>query len=276
LTLANSTSTAIFIAVCQAPGLALVSAVLVLFVRATQEYQALATRTQETQAKYEATIAELRKQLSTLEAELQSMRAQNRVLMGEKERIQETHTKSETAIVELQKQSSTLEAELQSTSARNRVLTAENEKMQETQGKSEITIAGLQKQLSTLKEELQSTTNWNHALIGETKEYMTQIAANTRTREALSLEAIQAKANALALQQELEAKTKEAKDWKDLFLRSSTSPTHRQAIQRGDTASVSVAGIIADKDQIIKELRDRLTECYSQLTSTLIPGAATL
>jgi hypothetical protein len=107
---------------------------------------------------------------------------------------------------------------------------------------------------------------------------MTQIAADTQAREALSLEVTRAKASALALQQGLEAKTKEAKDWKDLYMLSSSSSnlTRHQAVGRGDTESVSVAGIIAEKDQVIKQLRDRLTECYSQLTKASIPGAMTL
>jgi predicted nuclease with TOPRIM domain len=114
---------------CEAHGLALVSAVLVLFVRVTQEHQALAMRTQEAQAKYEATIAELRKQLSTVDAELRSTSARNSALTRENEKMQETQTKTETTTTELQRQLSTLEAELQSMSAQNRVL-GEKEKIQ--------------------------------------------------------------------------------------------------------------------------------------------------
>ncbi|KAJ2930489.1 hypothetical protein H1R20_g6604, partial [Candolleomyces eurysporus] len=266
------TFVAIVFTLCNAPGLALASVVLAFLIRANKAYYALEKKMQETQARSETTISELQRHMSTLKAELQSTSAHNRAL-----------TKMQEAIVELRRKLSTLEAELQSTSARNRVLTEENQEYlkyyaltQEMQAKSETTIAELQRHLSTLEAELHSTSVWNRALVGETMAYMTQIAADTQARETLDQEFEQAKATISVLQRELKDKTKEASDWKDLYLQSSNSPTHRHAVQRGDTPSVSVAGIIAEKDQMIETLRDRLSECYIQLTSRSSSEAATL
>ncbi|KAJ2911724.1 hypothetical protein MD484_g8694, partial [Candolleomyces efflorescens] len=260
--LAENVACAVFvIAVFQAPSLAPMIAILAIPV-----YAAL-----------DATIAEFRK-LSTREAELRLANAQKRALTEENEKMREKLAKSETALAQLQKRLSTLEVQFRSSKAQNRDLKVENKGMQKEQTASKATIAKLQAQSTRLEAELQTTCARNNVLMEEKTERLSRIAADADTREALSREIDQGKMSALSLQQRLEEKTKEAKDWKDLHLRSSTNPSHRQAIQRGDTSSITVAGIMDEKDHIIKQLNDRLSECHSLLraTSTLNPQAPEL
>jgi chromosome segregation ATPase len=203
-----------------------------------------------------------------LEAELQSTSAQNRALTGELEKMQETQTKSETTISELQKQLLILEAELQSTSDQNRALTEEKEKAQGMRTEFETTISKLRTRILSFMAELRSASTQN-PLKGEATNCRcmatTRGVEDTQALEAPDLEFSQAKAT---LQQDLEKMTKEAKDWKDLCEHYRKTPSQTRAIQRGDNVPVSVAGIIAEKDQTIKNLSDRLSECYALLTQT--------
>ncbi|RXW12238.1 hypothetical protein EST38_g13617 [Candolleomyces aberdarensis] len=217
-------------AICRAPGLTLALTALVLLVHAKQEYNALATRMQETAAKYETTIDELREHVLTLEVELLSTSTRNRALTKENEECVNRSLIMQESINTLSEGFS---------------------KARETEAQHDATIADLKER--------------NLGLESTIKDREEQISM---AREALDEEVTQGRAAISSLQRERQERTKEAQDWKEYSkYREYPFSARPYLTKQQDASELSLTGIIAEKARKIEELRDRLIECYSQLTS---------
>ncbi|KAJ2935633.1 hypothetical protein H1R20_g1461, partial [Candolleomyces eurysporus] len=169
------------LAVHKAPRITLTSAALVLLVHYRRDYHALFTRMQETEARYETTVAEFREHIAQHDATIADLKERNLEL--------------------------------------------------------ESTIKDRDEQISM-------------------------------ACEALNQEVIQGKAVISSLRREVEEKTKEAQDWKEYSMYREYPFSARAYPARQDSFEpTSLTGIIAEKTQKIEELKDRLSECHSQLTS---------
>ncbi|KAJ2923639.1 hypothetical protein H1R20_g13457, partial [Candolleomyces eurysporus] len=285
---------AIFIsAVSQSPGLTLASAALALLIQARKEQNALAAKAQERQAKDEATVTELREHLRTLEAELTSISARNRALMEENEGCKtgsrsmkelihtlsedifnareravqhnatitgskETQAKFETTIAELQQRLSTFEAQ-------NQALTEENEDYKTNSLSVKESIRTLSEDLSKAKER---GAQHDTAMIAlHERNLALQVMVDERDKQIVRLSETSEKAasSTIVLRQELDQKTKEAADWKDLY--TNLEPHAARPYQRArwpvpETFEPSLTGIMAAKDQEIARLEDRVSEWH--------------
>ncbi|KAJ2923638.1 hypothetical protein H1R20_g13456, partial [Candolleomyces eurysporus] len=239
---------------CLAPVPTLASAALALLIHTihTEKEKMRWLKLRERQAKDEATITELRENLSKLEAELLSTSARNRSLTEQNKEFEartlsmqesihnlsediskaremliiiflvaalhdatitypkEAQAKHESASTQLRQQVSTFEAQ-------NRVLTEDNEKHKTISLSLKESIHGLSEELLNAREKVAqhdaTITDFeerNLVLEHTVAERNKQIALLSRTCE-------DAASSVIVLRRELEQKTKEAADWKDLF-----------------------------------------------------------
>ncbi|RXW11812.1 hypothetical protein EST38_g14043 [Candolleomyces aberdarensis] len=183
-------------------------------------------------------------------------------------RMREMSAKYDTMAAELREHISTVQAEC----ARNRALTEENREYINRSLTMQESIYTLSEDLSKAREAVaqHDTTiadlkERNLGLESAIKDKDEQIS---KAAEALDKEVARGKAAISSLQRELQEKSKEAQDWKEYskyreyHFSARPSPTRQQ-----DASELSLTGIIAEKNQRIQELQDRLSECCSQLTS---------
>ncbi|KAJ2930493.1 hypothetical protein H1R20_g6606, partial [Candolleomyces eurysporus] len=280
-------------------GLGRASAAFALLVHAKHAYNFLAAAVQERQAKDEATIIGLQRILSALEAEVLPTSARNRALMEENKEykasslsmqaslhalseelskaremmdqheatithLKEAHAKDEvTTDAELWQQLSTFEAQ-------NCVLVEENKKYKTSSLSLKESIRTLSKDLLNARE----TVAQHDETITGLKEgkLVLESAVGYRDKRLafLSKTCEDVASSVIVLQQKLEQKTKEAADWKDLYMHPDLNAVrphqarHREA-SGSNTSDLSPTGMIAAKNQEIAQLKDRISECHAQL-----------
>ncbi|KAJ2921221.1 hypothetical protein H1R20_g15871, partial [Candolleomyces eurysporus] len=128
------------------------------------QYHATITYLKEAQAEDESTIAALRQQLSTLEAQLSSTNDENRALKEEKKEYDASSPSRQESINTLSEDLSSAREEV----TQNNATTTD---LKEAQAEDKSTIADLRQQLLTLEARLLSTNDKNHVLTEEKKEY---------------------------------------------------------------------------------------------------------
>ncbi|RXW23003.1 hypothetical protein EST38_g2853 [Candolleomyces aberdarensis] len=258
------------------------------------QHEATIFHLKEAQAKHETTIAELQRQLPTLEADLLATSSRNCALEKENEgyktstlsmqdfihtlsedlskarereaeddatitHLKDTQANHETTSAELRQQVSTFEAQ-------NRVLTEDNEKNKTISLSLKESIHTLSKDLSNAREKVAqhdaTITNFeqrNLELEGKVAERNQRVFALSQTCE-------EAASSVVVLRVELEQKTKEAADWKDLFVHSDLNTSrpdqakYRRWASEPGAVEPSLTGIITAKDQEIAQLKDRISE----------------
>ncbi|RXW16850.1 hypothetical protein EST38_g8999 [Candolleomyces aberdarensis] len=140
---------------------------------AREEHNATITHLKAAKAKEESTIADLREQLSTLEA--------HRVPTGDDEEC-------DTSSLSMQEVIKTLSEDLWTVKERVTRRDAMIVHLKEVQTEDETTIAVLLQQLSTLETQLTSTNEENRALMEKNKEYEASFLSKKESMDTLSKE----------------------------------------------------------------------------------------
>ncbi|RXW13384.1 hypothetical protein EST38_g12472 [Candolleomyces aberdarensis] len=137
--------------------------------------------------------------------------------------------------------------------------------MQETEVKYEKMVAELREYIAQHDATIVDLKERNLGLESTIKDRDEQIS---KVCEALNLEVTQGKAVISSLRREVEEKTKEAQDWKEYSkYREHHFSARPPLTTEQDASELSLTGIIPEKTRKIEELRDRFSECYSQLKS---------
>ncbi|RXW19586.1 hypothetical protein EST38_g6272 [Candolleomyces aberdarensis] len=205
--------------------------------KARQEYQALGLKAQERQIRDEGTIAEMERRLE---------RAESRICLLAKENK------------EYKDNSTFMKEKIEALSTRMSRIGSRNAELEITMVRRENQIVWLTKDHGKLAERIV----FGKKTIAKQKQEFTE-----KTQELAK------QTQALAKQtQELAEKEKEAVAWKDLYIlcRSGES-SHQQRLRSGPSEELSIANLLAEKDQKIEELKDRLSECVSQLDVCTCP-----
>lgn len=201
----------------------------------------LVWRTQERQTKDEATIAELREQLTALGEHLDSTTTLNRALVEECEGLRKSRSVTLECIHTLSKELS---------------------EVRETMAQHEATIADLDAHSIVLK-----------ATMGEQQkqmDYASQKAASNifDLQQELKQKAKEAEDWKDMYRYHLNHGAAPASRRYIHHAQTANQPRLGDML---DLGSLSLTGIIAAKDQEVEELKDRLAECHSQLTLCSCP-----
>jgi chromosome segregation ATPase len=259
------------------------------------QHDATITSSKETQVKCEGRIAELRQQLLTLDVQICALTEENEqhkisslslghhshTLSGELSSAREMVTQHEATITDLKeaqvKQETTsaeLRQQISKLEAQNRTWTEESEEC-----KSNALF--MQESIQTLSQDLLHAihrVDQHQTTITELKGQNLVLESGVVHRDkqiaSLSQTCEEASSKVIIIRRELEQKTKESADWRDLYT-VHRSPNvarlyqerRRQEASQSNTlrSRPSLATIIATKDQEIARLIDRVSECHSQL-----------
>lgn len=143
-------------------------------------------------------------------------------------------------------------------------------KAQEKQIKDEETIAELKGQLERMEAEILSAESSNLLLITRNAQLEAAMAWRddrihrlSREWEILQEQVTRGQETIHRKTLDVEQKMREANEWKELFYNSGSIAQHR----RGHISSLpSIVDMLAEKDETIGKLADRLSECHSLLS----------
>uniref|UniRef100_A0A4Q2DIH5 Uncharacterized protein n=1 Tax=Candolleomyces aberdarensis TaxID=2316362 RepID=A0A4Q2DIH5_9AGAR len=231
---------------------------------ARREFQTLCSAMQEKAAKDEATIVELTGRLTNLEAEGASKDARIASLMKKNEewRTDITSMQNMIAFQEAVLLQLTDILKTQKRHSDSLSKTVKNQKQMLTE--NDATIAQLDAKLT---EQASDVDSMQHHISSLTEE-CDNLAS---LRKSLTEDVARDEVTIAQLKLSLAEKTAAAGDWKDLYIQSLSQPHQpRMCIPRTDAtfSTLSMQGIIAEKDRRIAELSDKLSECYGQLVAS--------
>ncbi|KAJ2911722.1 hypothetical protein MD484_g8691, partial [Candolleomyces efflorescens] len=288
----------IVLALALAPGPALISTAFTFLFHKRQEQNVLVTQMQERQTKYEATLDELRENLSRHEADLLQARAQNRSLAKRNEEYQDSalstqqsmldlsqelskaresvaeHTATiaqlkaadASAVTELWQKVSTLESDLRARDTQNRDLMEENAKHKSCALSMQESIRILSEDLLDARQRAAQYDTANIDLTERNLKLEAKLCDSDDRLAQMSQKCSKAASSAVVLQQALDQKTKEAADWKDLYMHPEAHPPPPyKARQQRSASDTSLTSIIASKNEQIAKLEDRVSECHALL-----------
>ncbi|KAJ2930800.1 hypothetical protein H1R20_g6269, partial [Candolleomyces eurysporus] len=231
---------------------------------ARREFQALCSAMQKKAAKDEATVVELTGRLANLEAEGASKDARIASFMKKNEEWRTDATSmqnmiafQEAALLQLTDILKTQDRHIDALSE-----TVKSQKQMLTE--NDATIAQLNAKVTEQTSDIDSMRHHISSLSEECENLAS-------LRKSLTEDAARDEVTIAQLKLSLAEKTAAAGDWKDLYIQSLSQPHQpRMCIPRTDAtfSTLSMQGIIAEKDRRIAELSDKLSECYGQLVAS--------
>ncbi|KAJ2922129.1 hypothetical protein H1R20_g14956, partial [Candolleomyces eurysporus] len=212
---------------------------------AKHEYDTSALKAQERQAQDQETTAWLQKTVERMEVEAGLAVSQNHSLVKKCEEYKTSFTSIQKAFQQLLKDKEAFEMLLRDAD--------------ETAAQHGKTISKLSARNAVLEASMVSKD--------ERIAYLSVIGKILVGRVAQGEEILSKQ------REELAAKAKEADDWRDLFnLSGSPWPMAQQRMRKPNSSTPSLITILAESEQEIKGLRDRLSECHSQLAACTCSG----